>query len=126
MTTAPVQDEGYVTSAIVNVLAEAGADFVVRIAGGEHRRPVLGRAGVPHGASLRGRVGPTSAPSLYTTAPYLPRPARAVDDDLLRAAAAALRGAARPVIIAGNGVRVGQATANLSALARAVDAPVAT
>jgi acetolactate synthase-1/2/3 large subunit len=79
-----------------------------------------------HSASLRGRVGPDSKPRIYPTAAYLPRPSDAVDTDALRAAVAALDGAARPVIIAGNGVRVGQACDALAALARHLDVPVIT
>jgi len=79
-----------------------------------------------HSRSLRGRVGPESAPRIYPTSVYLPRRSAAVDPDALAAAAAALDDAARPVIIAGNGVRVGQACAELTALARALDAPVVT
>ena len=79
-----------------------------------------------HGSALRGRVGPESVPRIYPTSAYLPRPSTAVDSDALEAAAAALDDAARPVIVAGNGVRVGQACETLAALARALDAPVVT
>jgi acetolactate synthase-1/2/3 large subunit len=79
-----------------------------------------------HGSSLRGRVGPESTPRIYPTSAYLPRPSTAVDAEALAAAVAALDAAARPVIIAGNGVRVGQACAELAAVAAALDAPVVT
>jgi len=79
-----------------------------------------------HSRSLQGTVGPASVPRLYPTAAYLPRRSRAVDPDALAGAAATLRAAHRPVVLAGNGVRVGQACAELLALARALDAPVAT
>ena len=65
-------------------------------------------------------------PKIYPTSAYLPRPSTAVDADALAAAVAALDGAARPVIIAGNGVRVGQACAELATIAAALDAPVVT
>jgi acetolactate synthase-1/2/3 large subunit len=78
------------------------------------------------GQSLRGRVGPSSTPKLYPTSAYLPRRSTAVDADALAGAVAALDGAARPVIIAGNGVRVGQACGALAAVAAALDAPVVT
>jgi acetolactate synthase-1/2/3 large subunit len=55
--------------------------------------------------SLAGEVGPTSEPRLYTTGSYLPTvppPARQADVDT---AAALLRAAQRPVVIAGNGER---------------------
>ena len=79
-----------------------------------------------HSTALRGRVGPGSRPLIYPTAAYLPRPSDAVDTTALRAAAEALDGAQRPVIIAGNGVRVGQACAALHGLARHLDVPVVT
>jgi acetolactate synthase-1/2/3 large subunit len=79
-----------------------------------------------HGDALKGTVGPDSVPRIYPTSAYLPRRSRAVDAEALTDAAGALRSAIRPVIIAGNGVRVGQAGDALFALARALDAPVAT
>jgi acetolactate synthase I/II/III large subunit len=79
-----------------------------------------------HGDALKGTVGPDSAPRLYPTPAYLPGRNGAVDGAMLDAAADALRTAQRPVIIAGNGVRVGQACASLAALAQAADVPVAT
>ena len=78
-----------------------------------------------HGDSLKGTVGPDRYPALSDPA-YLPRRSEAVDAVVLDEAAGALRSATRPVIIAGNGVRVGQASNALFALARALDAPVAT
>ena len=79
-----------------------------------------------HGDALKGTVGPGSVPRLYPTAAYLPRRSRAVDGGALAAATGALRSASRPVIVAGNGVRVGQAWDSLIRLARALDAPVVT
>src|ERR1700733_2197462 len=79
-----------------------------------------------HGDALKGTVGPDSVPRIYPTSAYLPPPSKAVDVHVLNRAARALRSAIRPVIIAGNGVRVGQACDALFALARALDAPVAT
>jgi acetolactate synthase-1/2/3 large subunit len=79
-----------------------------------------------HSSALRGKVGPHSTPRIYPTGAYLPRPSDAIDSASLTAAVAALDASARPVIIAGNGVRVGQATAQLAALAKALDIPVAT
>jgi acetolactate synthase-1/2/3 large subunit len=78
------------------------------------------------GTALRGEVGPTSIPRLYPTSAYLPERSQAFDRAAVDAAAVAIAEAARPVIIAGNGVRVGQACEQLAALARALDAPVAT
>jgi acetolactate synthase-1/2/3 large subunit len=79
-----------------------------------------------HGASLRGSVGPTSLPRIYPTTRYLPRRSNAVDERVLQEVVAVLDAAERPVVIAGNGVRVGQACETMIALARALDAPVAT
>jgi acetolactate synthase I/II/III large subunit len=81
---------------------------------------------VYHGDALQGTVGPDSVPRLYPTRPYLPRRSQAVDVAALDEAARALTAARRPVIVAGNGVRVGQAFDELAALARSLDAPVAT
>lgn len=79
-----------------------------------------------HSSSLKGVVGPASHPRLYRASGYVRRRSRALDVDALGEAADALRRAERPVILAGNGVRVGQATAQLARLAHALDAPVAT
>jgi acetolactate synthase-1/2/3 large subunit len=81
---------------------------------------------VYHSESLRGTVGPDSVPRIYPTAAYLPRRQRAVDESVLGRVTDALQRAQRPVIVAGNGVRVGQARSELMALSRAIDAPVAT
>ena len=79
-----------------------------------------------HGEALKGTVGPASVPRIYPTAAYLPARTQAVDERVLAQAAAALSAAERPVIVAGNGVRVGQAWEELAHLARSVDAPIAT
>src|SRR3954453_17680480 len=76
--------------------------------------------------SLTGTVEPDSQPGLYPTPYYLPPippPAKAAG---VAAAAKALLGAARPVIIAGSGVRIAQAYDVLAALAEAAGVPVAT
>jgi acetolactate synthase I/II/III large subunit len=79
-----------------------------------------------HGDALKGTVGPDSVPRLYPTTAYLTGRSGAVDGARLDDAAAVLRQAQRPVVIAGNGVRVGQAFPSLAALAEAADAPVVT
>lgn len=79
-----------------------------------------------HSSALRGTVDPTVAPRLYPTDRYLPRPNRAVDADAVRRAAEALAGAERPVVVAGNGVRVGQAWDALARFATELDVPVVT
>ncbi len=79
-----------------------------------------------HAAALTGRVGGDTQPVQYPTAGYLP-PLRAGLDAAAVAEAAALLGGARaPVIVAGNGVRVGRAFDALQALAERLSAPVVT
>jgi acetolactate synthase-1/2/3 large subunit len=76
--------------------------------------------------ALRSTVGPDSAPILYPTHHYLPPPTLGPDPRAVEAAANAIRKSERPVIIAGNGVRVGQAYTELLQLAELLQAPVAT
>jgi len=76
-------------------------------------------------AFLGGTVDPAARPFLYDTAAYLPAPLPA-DPASVAAAADALRTAERPVIVAGNGVRISRAYEELAALARLLGAPVAT
>lgn len=72
-----------------------------------------------------GPIDPDARPILYNTGPYLPekQPGNPVNVD---AAARAIAAAERPVIIAGNGVRISQAYDQLASLASLVGAPVAT
>ena len=79
-----------------------------------------------HSSALRGqrRAGLDAAHLPHRRLPAAPVRRRRLD--ALAGAVAALDGAARPVIIAGNGVRVGQAWPQLAELARALDVPVAT
>jgi acetolactate synthase-1/2/3 large subunit len=79
-----------------------------------------------HSQALAGRVGPESRPALYASAPYLAPAATRPEPRALAAAARALREAHRPVVIAGNGVRLARAYAELAALAEALGAPVAS
>jgi acetolactate synthase-1/2/3 large subunit len=81
---------------------------------------------VYHSGALQGRVGPTSVPRVYSTEAYLPVRWRSVDEVALAAVVEVIQAAARPVILAGNGVRLSRAQASLARLARAIDAPVAT
>jgi acetolactate synthase-1/2/3 large subunit len=76
--------------------------------------------------SLRGSVGPTTQPTIYPTSRYLTGRSRSVDHAAVEQVVRAIRSAERPVVLAGNGVRVGQAWENLEAAARAIDAPVVT
>ncbi len=79
-----------------------------------------------HSQALRGRVGPESVPPLYTTEPFLAVPSPPADPRQVEQAARTLAQAERPVIIAGNGVRISQASGELAALAEEIGAPVAT
>ncbi len=79
-----------------------------------------------HSAALAASVGPETSPRLYATSPYLAESRGSAPLERVDAAAAALRSAARPVIIAGNGVRIGRAQAQLRELAELLAAPVAT
>ncbi len=78
-----------------------------------------------HSGCFEGTVDPAQRPILYPTRHYLPaRPAP--DPASVAAAAEALCAAERPVIVAGNGVRIAQAYNPLSSLAARLGAPVAT
>lgn len=79
-----------------------------------------------HSTALAGTVGPETTPRLYSTDAYLGRGNRGDDDTAIEAAVEALAGAARPAIIAGNGVRLSRARQELRELAEMLGAPVAT
>ncbi len=79
-----------------------------------------------HSQALSGTVGPRTRPALYPTPRYLPVAAGPADEGAVRAAAQTLLDAERPVIIAGNGVRMSQAYGQLERLAVQIEAPVAT
>ncbi|MFN8559736.1 MAG: thiamine pyrophosphate-dependent enzyme [Dehalococcoidia bacterium] len=79
-----------------------------------------------HSAALGQTVGPDTAPRLYTMPPVGTAARRPADDGQVRAAAALLMRAARPVIVAGNGVRLSAAREELRELAEVLDAPVTT
>ncbi|MGB0554383.1 MAG: thiamine pyrophosphate-binding protein [Alphaproteobacteria bacterium] len=72
-----------------------------------------------------GTINPDARPFLYNTDAYLPerQPGNPVN---VEAAARALAAAERPVIIAGNGVRISQAYDQLTSLAELLGAPVTT
>jgi acetolactate synthase-1/2/3 large subunit len=76
--------------------------------------------------ALAGTVAPDSQPRLYPTHHYLPPPPAPAEPARVAAAAAALLAAARPVVIAGNGVRIAQAYDELRRLAELAGLPVAT
>ncbi|HKD66150.1 MAG TPA: thiamine pyrophosphate-binding protein [Candidatus Binataceae bacterium] len=79
-----------------------------------------------HSQSLRGKVGPDTRPALYSLDPYLPNPAPPADSAAVLEAARILAGAERPLIIAGNGVRLSHAWQQLITAAEALGAPVTT
>jgi len=79
-----------------------------------------------HSQALRGRIGPDTRPQLYTLDPYLPAAPPPADPAAIDESARILAAAERPVIIAGNGVRVSNAYAELAELAEALGAAVAT
>jgi acetolactate synthase-1/2/3 large subunit len=79
-----------------------------------------------HSAALKGRVGPDSIPRLYQTQYYFPSVPLSADMAQVDAAARTISQAERPVIIAGNGVRISKAYAELQNLAELIGAPVAT
>jgi acetolactate synthase-1/2/3 large subunit len=76
--------------------------------------------------ALAGLVTPDSQPSLYPTRYYLPPAPAPAADACVAAAVEALLAAERPVVIAGNGVRIAQGYDQLAALAEAAGLPVAT
>ena len=78
-----------------------------------------------HSACFGGTVDPDGRPVLYPTQKYLPQRLPA-DPASVEAAAKALCAAERPVIVAGNGVRISQAYGEVAALAELIGAPVAT
>ncbi len=76
--------------------------------------------------ALAGSVAPNSQPVLYPTRFYLPPAPPPAEPALIAAAAERLLAAERPVVIAGNGVRIAQAYGELCDLAEAAGLPVAT
>jgi acetolactate synthase-1/2/3 large subunit len=79
-----------------------------------------------HSSALDQTVGPDSTPRLYSTRHYLASAGAPAAESEVERASRLIAGAASPVIIAGNGVRVGQARDELIELAELLDAPVAT
>jgi len=79
-----------------------------------------------HSRCFQSTIDPSQRPFLYRTAPYLDVKMPPADPASVDAAAKALSSAKRPVIIAGNGVRISKAYDELAALAKQIGAPVAT
>jgi acetolactate synthase-1/2/3 large subunit len=105
------------------VQAVQSTQFAIKHSMNGERGPV---ALLYHSAALRGRVGPESVPRLYSTQFYLPGAPAAGDKRSIEAVANAVLEAKHPVIIAGNGVRISRAYAELKSLAELLGAPVAT
>ena len=78
------------------------------------------------GRALSATVRANSIPAIYRSDAYLPRGKRTIDLGAVERAAKRFSDAERPVIIAGNGVRVGQACDELVAVATALEVPVVT
>jgi acetolactate synthase I/II/III large subunit len=76
--------------------------------------------------SLAGTVSPGSQPALYPTRHYLPPPPPPAATAQIEAATAAILAAQKPVVIAGNGVRIAQAYEPLRRLSEMAGLPVAT
>ena len=76
--------------------------------------------------SLAGSVAPDLQPMLYPTRYYLPGLPPPAEQRQIEAAAAAILGAQKPVLISGNGVRIARAYDELCQLAEAAGLPVAT
>jgi acetolactate synthase-1/2/3 large subunit len=112
----------YTTVVQEPVQAVQGTQLAIKHALSGDRGPV---AVVYHSAAFRGRVGPASRPVLYPTEAYLPQKSPG-DPARVEQAARLLLEAERPVIIAGNGVRIAQAFRQLETLSALLGAPVAT
>jgi acetolactate synthase-1/2/3 large subunit len=76
--------------------------------------------------SLAGSVTPDSQPVLYPTRHYLPPAPPPAEPARVEAAAKAILSAQKPVLIAGNGVRIAQAYDQLRRLVETAGLPVAT
>ena len=80
-----------------------------------------------HSSALKGTIGPGQVPRLYATGGYLTGTRRQTADPTeIERCAELLAGARQPVIIAGNGVRIGRAYDELRRVSEATGAPVAT
>ena len=77
-------------------------------------------------SAFTGLVKPDDSPRLYSTGAYLNRKSTHVDPQMVKEAADAIAKAKRPVIIAGNGVRIGQAYSALHNFAQSLNIPVVT
>ena len=79
-----------------------------------------------HSAAFEGSVGPGSFPRIYHADGYVKPATTWPDPAAVQEAARAIGAAGRPVIIAGNGVRMSRAYGSLRAFAHATGVPVVT
>src|SRR5665647_2455191 len=99
-----------VTKAVIPALEPASAVHGTQLAIKHSLTGQRGPVAVLYSISaLAGHVGPDSVPRLYETGPYIPQPLPPADTTQVSAAAKALTAAQRPVIVAGNGTRIGKA-----------------
>jgi acetolactate synthase-1/2/3 large subunit len=77
-------------------------------------------------ALLGSPVGPESFPFLYKTSYYMPTAPPPAPAEAVESAAEAIRDAERPLLFAGNGVRIGRAEAALQRFVEATGIPVVT
>ena len=94
------------------------------------RAAVQGQGGpvtlIYHSEALKGKVGPAERPHLYSSESYgQPDPPCAGSESIAKALAG-LNGATRPVIVAGNGIRLARAYRPLQQIAEATGAGVTT
>lgn len=76
--------------------------------------------------SLVGTIDPERKPRLHHTGNYLPRAPQAIDPAAIATATELIAKAQRPIVLAGNGVRLAQARGALASFAAAIDAPLIT
>jgi acetolactate synthase I/II/III large subunit len=103
--------------------AVAQTQLAIKHATSGHNGPV---AVLYHSSALYQEVGPETTPRLYALPPDNGAARAPASAEQISAAARLLLRAERPVIIAGNGVRIGKAQAALRELAELADVPVTT
>lgn len=76
--------------------------------------------------ALVGTVSPDSMPRIYPTSRYLPPRPQGASQEAVGQVVSAIRTARRPVIIAGNGVRIANGYSQLQALVETLNIPLVT
>lgn len=76
--------------------------------------------------ALIGTVSPDSTPRIYPTSRYLPPRPQGASIEAVGQVVAAIRAAKKPVIIAGNGVRIANGYSQLQTLVEALNVPLVT